>query len=407
MKKLLLTTAACGIAFAATPAAAQVQLEVGGYFKGYGVYTDQDEDSSNTSAAEGDTRDFDMIRDTEIHLGGETTLDNGLTVGMHFEIEADADGDTTTSAGNTSNGAEVQESYAYFSGGWGRVNVGAEDGAQYLLQVSAPAADENIDGIRQYVQPVNYTTALGATSAAGLGVAANAGGIDYAVDATGYADKITYLSPILNGFQLGLSYTPDTTDAASDLSGVAFDDVDNTFGEAYEAALRYEGQFNNVGVIAGAGYTHIDVEETTAGFATGNPSDDREAWNVGLDLDMGPFGIGASYSEDDYGETEITGGGTRDDEETFVVGADYTTGPFKFGVSYLNQDGTLNVAGATGNDGVETDRYSGGVVYTYGPGMTFRGSISYIDHDNVVTDTGASSTDIDATSFLLGTQINF
>jgi len=43
MKKLLLTTAACGLAFAATPANAQVELELGGYFKGYGAYVDQDE----------------------------------------------------------------------------------------------------------------------------------------------------------------------------------------------------------------------------------------------------------------------------------------------------------------------------------------------------------------------------
>ena len=46
MKKLLLSSAAvCGLAMIATPAAAQVQLEVGGYFKGYGAYVDQDETS--------------------------------------------------------------------------------------------------------------------------------------------------------------------------------------------------------------------------------------------------------------------------------------------------------------------------------------------------------------------------
>ena len=44
MKKVLLSTAAiAGLAMVATPAAAQVSLELGGHFKGYGEYVDQDE----------------------------------------------------------------------------------------------------------------------------------------------------------------------------------------------------------------------------------------------------------------------------------------------------------------------------------------------------------------------------
>ena len=80
MKKLLLASVAVsGLAFAA-PAHADIDLEVGGYFKGYGVFVDSD------TANE---RDFDFIRDTELHIGGETTLDNGLTVGAHFEFDVD------------------------------------------------------------------------------------------------------------------------------------------------------------------------------------------------------------------------------------------------------------------------------------------------------------------------------
>ncbi|MBP7720897.1 MAG: hypothetical protein KA155_00005, partial [Alphaproteobacteria bacterium] len=59
-----------------------------------------------------------------------------------------------------------------------------------------------------------------------------------------------------------------------------------------------------------------------------------------------------------------------------------------------------------GNDGIEVDRYTGGVVYTYGPGMTFRGSISHAEFENVAGITGGA-TDADATSVVIGTQINF
>ena len=395
MKKLLSTAAICGLAVAvATPAQAQVSLDLGGWFKGYGFYTDQDDDSG----VAGESREFDIVRQTEVHFGGETTLDNGLTVGAHIEAETDGD-----------DAFGVEESYAYFSGGWGRVNFGAEDGAAYLLQVEAPSADGNLDGIRQYVNPVNYD----ATGAATLGTAIDVnngdgeignGGLDYDQDISGYADKLTYLSPIMNGFQVGVSYTPDVVDA-SDEDAENFDDVDQAFGEVYELAARYEGQFNNVGVILGGGYSQKEIEDTTAGSVAGDASDDQTAWNLGADFDIGPFGVGISYGEDDFGETEDGAGGTRDDQETLVIGADYTTGPFKLGVSYLDQDGTGNVVGTSGNEGVESDRYTGGVIYTYGPGMTFRGSISHVEHENVAGLT--TGDDIDATSVLVGTQINF
>lgn len=373
MKKLLLSSVAViGLASVATPALAQVKLDLGGYFKGYGAYVDQDETAGN------DVNSLDIIRDTEVHFGGETTLDNGLTVGAH--IEAEADGDDSFG---------VDESYVYFSGGWGRANFGDEDGAAYLLQVEAPSADSNIDGLRQYVQPVNYTS-LGVT-----GLTAVSGGLDYDQDVSGKSSKLTYLTPILNGFQGGVSYSPDT-DAAGDLEGIGLDDQADTFGGTYEAGVRYEGQFNNVGMILGAGYSHTELEDEASPIITGSKTDDRQAWNVGADFDIGPFGLGASYSEDNNGETSTAGAGTSntDDEETIVVGVDYTTGPFKLGASYMNKENTLGV------DGLDTDRYSGGVTYTYGPGMTFRGSVGHVEHD-------VSSTDADATYVTLGTQVNF
>ena len=351
MKKLLLASVAVsGLAMAA-PAHADIDLEVGGYFTGYGVFVDQDE------AASGDVNDFDFIRDTEIHIGGETTLDNGLTIGTHFEF--DVDGEDSS--------ASIDETYIYFSGDWGRVNFGNEDGAAYLLQVAAPSADKNIDGVRQLLQPFNVS--------ADSGFAASSLRLDYDVSPAGDADRFTYLSPIFSGFQLGLSFSPDSDDAAS-FAGVG--EESDAVDETYEVAVRYEGMFQNVGVIAGAGYTMGDNSSAAAG------TDDREIWNVGLDLDIGPFGIGAAYVEDNNAVT--TG-----DTDIYVIGADYTTGPFKLGASYYNSDT---------DNGTEFDRYTGGVTYEYGPGMSFRGSIQYLEEDT-------AAADADGTAVLLGTQVKF
>lgn len=416
MKKLLVGTAAIalGLAMAAPAKAADgVKLSLGGHFKGYVSWVDQDEDQTvdglGTDATDPEqVRNFDILRDTEIHFGGETTLDNGLTVGFHSEAHTDG----ATGAGDSFN---VDESYAYFSGMWGRVNFGKEDGAAYLLQVAAPSADSNVDGLRAYVQPVNYTLTLNNANYLAMfgNTFATAGeGLDYDQDIARGDNKISYLTPVWNGFQAGVSYTPETGAGIRDLNGNNVEDGVNNFGDSWDVALRYEGKLDQVGVTAGAGWTHVDLEKDSNAAGTVFERDDRQAWNAGLNLAWGAFNLGGAYAVDDNGHDLDA------DTETWVVGLDYTTGPFKLGVSYLDQnqelDGIVNAgniptAYVYGNGEIQTSRWTGGVVYTYGPGMTFRGSISYVDHEfprAVVGGIGAEQ-DTNATSVLLGTQINF
>ena len=125
--------------------------------------------------------------------------------------------------------------------------------------------------------------------------------------------------------------------------------------------------------------------------------DDREQWNLGAAVTFGGFGVGVVYFEDDYG----VDGGVDAEADVLVLGADYTTGPWKLGASWYNREDEVAVAGF-GGASLDTDRYSGGVTYTYGPGMTFRGSLHYMDHEG-----SAGIGDADATAFLLGTQVNF
>lgn len=374
MNKYLLGTAAiAGLLLASAPAQAQMELTIGGHSKNYIGYLDQDD----TAGGANDTREFDMQRETELHFNGESTLDNGLTFGFQVEAEVDAGDEADT----------IEESYVYMSGTWGRVNLGSENGAAYLLQVAAPSADSNIDGIRQYINPVNYANlslagGLGGHAGGSPAGIADVDGFDYDNDITGVSEKITYLSPNWNGFQFGASYTHDVDDnnSATNINS-GFNTDGAGFEEAYEVAARYEGVMSNFGYAFGAGYTHL--EQGTTGL------DDGTEWNVGLDVDSGPFGIGVIYTEADDGTA------VNHDTDTIVVGADYTSGPFKFGASYFTQDDET-----VGANELETDRYTGGVIYTAGPGLTFRGSLSYIDHE-------VGAADADATSLMGGVQINF
>lgn len=362
MKKFLLSTALVGVAFAAAPALAQVDVTVGGHTKNYMGWMSQDDTAATT-----EERNFDMVRESEIHFNAEGTADNGLTYGFHVESEVDG-----------VDGFAVEESYLYLASSLGRLNLGSEDGAQYLLQVAAPSADANIDGLRQYIQPIN--TGL-------LPLTGTLGEQDYDADSFSAAadEKVTYLSPNWSGFQFGLSYTPDgLDDIGTGLGGFNIDEQDGNVGSVYEGALRYEGTFNNIGFALGGGYALADVEADAAG---GTDFEDGHEWNLGADFDIGAFGVGAAYKNLDG-----TTNGDSDEVDTYVLGADYTTGPFQFGASYFNSD----VDG-----GVETDRYTGGVVYTVTQGLTLRGSIGYSDFE------GQAGTDGDATSVLGGIQFNF
>lgn len=359
MKKLLLSGAAL-IAMAAAPAQAEgLSLDVAGHFKGYAVYNDQDEPAGTSY------RSLDFRKETEVHFTGETTLDNGLTVGAHIELDVD----------RASNGTSVvEESYAYFSGGWGRINFGEEDGAAYLLQVAAPSADANVDGIRQYITSFNPAVSSGLTDA-----------LDYDMAFTGYTNKFTYMTPVFNGFQAGFSYVPAISEA--DQAGTAPITVDNTAGydDGWELAARYEGAFEGVGVSFGGGYGAYDREVQGAG------QDDRRTWNAGLDLDWNMFGLGVAYMDDNNGLDDA-------DTDTMVIGADYQMGAYKLGLSYYDREDEAGANGVAVD--VDTTRWTGGVTYSYGPGMSFRGSLSYVEQDG----TGVENEGYEA---LVGTQINF
>ncbi len=329
-----------------------VELELGGFFKGYMAYSDQD--NAPTSAG---VHNLDILRHTEVHFNGETKLDNGTKVGVHIEASAD-EGDSFA----------IDESLLYAEGDWGKINFGAKDGAAYLLQVAAPSADKDIDGVRQQIQPVNLTafgTAIGET--------------DYDQNISGKVDKITYFTPLFEGLQAGVSYTPDS-DASRGGNGNALDGDDTAAtSNIWDFAARYEHKFGDVKVITGAGYTHAEAE-------TG-PANDREAWNAALNLGFGNFNIGAAYQNDDEGSA-------TDDVDYTAIGVSYKMDKFLLGASYYNKNDNVGTQ-------VDTDRYAAGVTYSYAPGIALRSSISHLSSDI------SGSGDFDATSVVVGTSIDF
>jgi len=420
MKKLLLmTTAIAGVAMLSQPASA-LELNLGGYFRGYGVNTDNNELTAT------DLRSFEFRRDMELHVDGETTLDNGMTIGAHGEIQV---GNTTPNDGSSGanvNTVAADEIYAFASGNWGRFNFGVEDGAAYLLQVNAPSADSNIDGVRVYIQALNSLEASQNSDFGTASVFANSdllnpsANLDYDHADNRTSDRLTYMTPKINGFQAGVSYAPkrglaSNTGTMSSQAGTVGihtialgGDTAATYDELYEVSARYDGQLQGVMFSLGGGYSQSNLmkEDTAANVAayTGGVysiNDDTKAWNAGLNLSMQGFSLGGSYMRALSGriaQTDTTAATTATNvsgditSDTYVVGGAYDNGPYHVGLSYLNQQVDYDALGAAGavsdvtKSKHETDKFTLGGGYTFGPGVTFRGSVAWGTFDNTGND---------------------
>lgn len=430
MKKLLMmTTAIAGVALLSTPATAAIDLDLGGYFRGYVV------DADNDLTA---VREQEFRRATELHVSGETTLDNGLTVGAYSEFQV----------ANGNDGFVTDEVYAYFSGGWGRVNLGDEDGAAYLLQVTAPSADSNVDGFDVTINALDLTTGMGieGTDVVGTKAFENGDILEYAHQDFENSDRITYMTPKYMGFQAGVSYA-----FAPELAPMveALNDADNNEGdydETMEVALRYDGEYQGFAFGLGAGYSTVDLEaEDTvdgalAAAATNvlSQTDGVDTYNLGARVMFQNFSLGASYkvAETQFTmDTDIAGGtdafvNSDFENKTYVIGAAYDNGPYHVGVSYLNQEFERDVIDAVTDadvndvafDGAtkEIDRFTLGGGYSFGPGITFRGSVSWGEIESKVIDStalasggtnvtfdGDSDAKRDFTQITLGTDVKF
>jgi outer membrane protein OmpU len=392
MRKVLLAgTALVGLVAMAAPAHAELKTEIGGYFRGYGVYADNDETS--TAAAGDSLHSFEFRRDNEIHFNGETTLDNGLTVGAHTEI-------------NLGGAAVAQdETYAYFSGGWGRVNFGAEDGAAYLLQVAAPSADSNVDGLRPYISGLNNTVWVGhAVAGVPAGTALELQSLtSYQHADFRMVDRLTYLSPKFNGFQAGVSYTPIAAKVAG-IQGMSVDDAAAANDDLWEVAARWDGEFSGVGISAGAGYSSAATQTTVAAAPGAEFSDDLQTWNGGVNFTWSGFSLGGGYHWTNNGIN--AGAGASGDTDVWTVGLGWDNGPYHLGGNWLQGSADPGVRLLTGgaNTGVDYNQYALGGGYTYGPGMTFRGAFKWGKVENKVA---AATVTTDFSQATVGTDIQF
>lgn len=324
MKKVLLASSAlvAGAAFAAPAMAADGEIVWSAFTQFHVSSTGVDSDST---AAGGDTNNgVDFNTNSEIALTYTATADNGLTYGLHIQLEADQ-----------GNNNDADENNIFLEGDFGRVELGDQDSAGDRLMVSGSSVGFQFGMYGNYTGSVLYNGGY-------------TGGANTAADFSDSGDdtKITYFTPTFNGFKAGVSYAPDA-DTGNTASG------GNTARDNHiDGGINYSGSFNDFSIDAGlVGGTH---EAQQAG------ADDQTYYAVGGGLKVGYAGFSAAVGlmhedqEDSY------------DQNTVDLGLGYATGPWRFAVGAAWSD--RDNEGATADN--EYTAYSAGVGYKIAPGLS-------------------------------------
>jgi outer membrane protein OmpU len=347
MKKSLLATtalAALGAVAVATPASAKFEVSVNGYMEQWFGYSD------SAKSANDNSDQFVQHSDNEVHVNFAQTLDNGIKIGGRIEFE----GEVT---------AVVDEQYVYLDGSFGRIVVGSENTAAYLMHYGVTSNGVGIDESDGSSMVAGGTGNLQRTSLA------------TAVQSD--QNTVTYFSPRINGFQVGASYTPTLAAADTTVAPVG-EERDGTRDNAWAVAGNYNTSINDISIAASVGYADGGGDDLVLG--------DENALAAGLRLGFGGFSASLAYGEHEDDAAAV-------DENNFGFSLGYKAGPAGVSLGYIRGEDSDN------ND--QQDLIEIGASYAVGPGVKAVGSMYYLER------TTGANTVADGIAVVGGLRMNF
>jgi len=391
MNKLLATSAlvAAGLVASAGVASAQapapIQVVVGGFAQQV-FGTASNNDGVNYASGNGRGASGVVSRpnrtsqnsDVEVFVGGRSTLANGIVVGFDVQIEGNSNNyaGANTAIGNVQD--NIDESYIFIDGGFGRVLLGSENEAPYIMHVGAPApgatggsgyASLETAATSWVQQPVNVSL-LNTTSTA----------------QNGDAQRLTYFTPRFSGLQAGVSYTPNSLEDAN-----GFSDLRAARANGWSPGLNYTNTLGGIRIAASAGLAYYPALDAAASnTANGNAIKD---WSAGLNLGFGDFTVGGAYRVVDAPLATTDG-------SAWSIGAAYQSGPIAIHISYLQS--TVNGTATVGDDVFKIGHLTG--AYTMGPGVDLIGSIFTLSYKD---EAGAAANNNSGSGGVVGIRLTF
>jgi predicted porin len=297
--------------------------------------------------------------DTEVHFTGKTTLDNGVEVGAHIELEGESSQD------------QIDEQYLFVNGSFGHFEMGENDGVADQMAITAPSVGPvgvNDGDLTNWVS-ANF---LDTVPSGSFGASAD-------------NPKVSYMTPSFGGFRAGLSYTDSNTSK-------------NNGKYPYGAS---NGQTTTEGLpvtSVGLSYDHDFGAVSLGVSAVGEHAGEGNWYGLGTNVGFGNFTFGGSWGhvEDDFG---VNDRGTKRDEsqDAYDIGVAYAMDAAKVSLTYgYGKD----LKGVSGNKLNTVDL---GMAYTLGAGVTWKSSVFWFDSSSD-TDT---TLDNDGYGAVTGLRLDF
>ncbi len=358
MKKILLASTAVvafGLAGAAQ-AADPIALKLGGYSKWLAGYADNDLEGTDAEVQE-----FDVKGTAEVWFLGSTTLDNGLKIGVDMQLESGGQAHTRSN--------NIDEAYVTIDGGFGRIILGAENSAPYLLHVTAPDAAGHLENPEVNFMAGNWI--MNPAVLTGGPGAVTVLDFESAPDEAGDAEKITYIMPSFAGFTAGVSYTPGLDNIHAHVQSPMLDDAVLT--DLVGVGVAYNNSFGGVGVKLSGGYE----------VATDNSAaiSEHEEFSVGAQFGFAGFTLGGSYNK--LSQEDAAGDDFLMDGRVWTAGIQYATGPAAISFAYMDTKHEGSAADPEENEG-QVYQVSG--KYNMGPGVDAVATIGHADFETEAGD---------------------
>jgi len=353
MKQILLGTTALvatglmvGEAFAADNT---VKLGFGGRYLGAaGMVFSQDSDDSTVD----DSRDHVFKQDIEVHFRGEGVLDNGLTVGARIELEGQHQG-----------GDQIDETFAFLSGGFGEVRFGDTGEALGQMCYLVPSASSMFGA-----DSPNFNF-----SNAGVNGYGATNGTCYGIDDK--STKIVYFTPNFAGFSFAASYTPDDTEDTRNTTAGFATRNDNNFGqfsETFSVAGNFVTDWNGFNLALGGGFSMANDVELPEGVD--DQSDDVKEYNAYAQVGFSGFTVGGAFR---YRDFNLHTFGPDGQNMVYGAGVTYNFDPWTVGIGWTHGDYEVE---DTDNDDDKHDDFVATGSYALGPGVAIDGMAEYSDY---------------------------
>ncbi|MEP6342704.1 MAG: porin [Maricaulaceae bacterium] len=245
----------------------------------------------------------------------------------------------------------LEGAYVFLRSSYGDISVGRDDGAAYLFSLGAPG----LVAVNGSNSPVDYT---------GLD------SVKTVNDASGFAEKITYVSPRLLGdrigvgVQVGASYSLNARacgvdycvrENGEDGTGSLAPDLDDVF----EFGVSLDRTFGNGLKLEATGtYARASEQSVLAAF------DDLESYGFGLRAEWNDFTLGGSWLESNNGLTD-------GDYSAYDIGLSWKPARWGASVTYGHaEDDNINLT---------SDQVTVGAVYDINDRFSFGTGVQYVD----------------------------